>query len=160
MLGRRLLVLVAVLIGLAALAASVAPREAASPEDVGSAAPPPVSPAPQEASPAPGGGKGNPQGARTVADVPGEPPVQRVDARRPVRAIEVRVGQRVRLEVFNSEVSSVQVGADGPIEPIDPDSPARFDLLYSTPDRQEIRLYGPGLSDPRVIGALDVAPAS
>jgi len=146
MLGRRLLVLAVVLISLAVLAASVAPREAAEP--AATSAPPVFAPGPAEAT-----GVSPPPDA-----VPGEPPLRRIDVTRGFAPIRLRVGERVRLALANSRVSSVQVGRDGPIESIDPVSPARFDLLYSTPGRREVRLYGPGLSNPRVIGALEVGP--
>ncbi len=150
MLGRRLLVLAVVLVGLAVLAASVAPRESTGPEVRTQASPPALSPGPAEAT-----------AARPATDeVPGEPPLQRIDAGKGFSPIAVEVGERIRLAIFNSRVSSVQVGRDGPIESIDPVSPARFDLLYSTAGRREVRLYGPGLSNPKVIGALEVRPAA
>lgn len=153
MLVRRLLVFAAVLTGLAVLAAAVYTQEPAAPARP---APAVVSPGAPEAT------------ARTEArpvppaldEVPGEPPLRRLDAGRGFEPIGVRVGERVRLAISGSELGSVQVGRDGPIESLDPVSPARFDLLYSTPGRQDVRLYGPGLSDPRVIGALEVGPAS
>jgi len=152
MLLRRLLVFAVVLLGLAVLAAAVAERPSETPVRSG----PAVSPGPPEISGRPPSAQAGPV---RVADVPGEPPLRRLDAGKGFDPIEVEVGQRVRLAISNTRVGSVQVGRDGPIESIDPVSPARFDLLYSTPGRQEVRLYGPGLSDPRVIGALEVTPA-
>lgn len=150
MLARRLLVLTVVLVGLAILAASVAPRESTGPGARTGGAPPVVSPGPQEATE-----------ARPATDeVPGEPALRRIDASRRFDPIPLEVGERTRLAFFNSRVSSVQVGRDGPIESIDPVSPARFDLLYSTAGRREVRLYGPGLTNPKVIGALEVGPAA
>ena len=150
MLGRRLLVLAVVLVGLAVLAASVAPRESTEPNDSATSAPPVLSPSRPEATAA----------QPPSDDVPGEPRLRRIDAGKRFAPIDVDVGERIRLAIFNARVSSVQVGRDGPIESIDPVSPARFDLLYSTPGRQEVRLYGPGLSNPKVIGALEVRPAA
>lgn len=153
MLLRRLLVFAAVLCGLAVLAAAVAQQ----PSETPAPSAPAVSPGPPEIS----GRPAAPQASPTrIADVPGEPPLRRIDAGKGFDPIGVEVGQRVRLAFSNTRVGSVQVGRDGPIESLDPVSPARFDLLYSTPGRQEVRLYGPGLSDPRIIGALEVTPAS
>jgi hypothetical protein len=151
-LGRRLLVLVAVLMGLTALAASVAPREMRTRPD-GAVAPPgaPI-PTPRPAEPEAAG--------RDPVMVAGEPPVQPLDAAREDQVIEAEVGERVRIEVSADELSSVQIGQDGPIEPIDPAAPARFDLLYTRPARLPIRIVTPDPTEPRTIGVLRVRAAS
>jgi len=151
MIGRRLLVFATVLLGLALLASVAVPRES-DPAPAPAPSAPAVSPGPPSLSAqAPPARPG---------DVPGEPPLRRIDASKRFAPIAVRVGERLRLAVSSPRLSAVQIGRGGPIEPIDPVSPARFDLLYSTPGRQEVRLYGPGLSNPRVIGALEVEPAA
>ena len=145
MLGRRLLVLVAVLIGLTALAASVAPRDL-QPRPEGVAAPSSQAPLPAEPE----------AEGRDPVMVAGEPPVQPVDAARDDQVVEAEVGERIRIEVRGDELSSVQIGEDGPVEPIDPVAPARFDLLYTEPIRLPIRIVSPDPSAPRTIGEVRV----
>src|SRR5262245_6784100 len=114
MLGRRFLLLVAVLMGLTALAASLAPREPLIRDRAQQAATPRPSPT---TSPAP------------------ETDLQPVEhtiltAENPAR-VSVREGQIVQLIVRGSEVDSVMVLDE--IEPIEEDSPAEFEILADQP---------------------------
>ena len=141
MLGRRLLVLAAVLTGLAALAATLQPREPSTTRSPAAASPSPVAPEAGPASPDPG---------------TSEPPVRRVDALGSRQVVDARVGERIRLLVSSSELATVQVGEDGPLGAVDPDAPARFDLRYDAPAREPIRIVGPDPGAPRVVGTLRV----
>jgi glucose/arabinose dehydrogenase len=130
MLGRRFLVLVAVLMGLTALAATLAPRDPAlqSPERRPTPTPQAAAPAaPEEAEPS--------TKVRTVS----------ADAEEPQRVF-VREGDLVRLEVKGAEPDSVRV-----MNRIDA-LPARFHFLAGAPDEHDITL----LSDDRVVGVLEI----
>ncbi len=156
MLGRRLLILVAVLMGLTALAALVAPRESAL-ERSARATPTPapaLTPAPTPADP-----EAEPRREDDVegeTDVPGEPPLRRLEADGSGQVVDARVGQRVRLAISADETATVQIGTGGRIEAIDPDSPARYDLLFTRPVREEIRVLGADLRPLRTIGVVRV----
>jgi hypothetical protein len=137
MLGRRFLLLVAVLMGLTALAASVAPRDPAVRSERRQATPTPSATAPAV----------GPATTRTV---------QReisADEGRPQRVV-VDEGDIVELEVASSEVDSV-VLMDR-IEPVDPVSNARFNILADTPGEYPIQL----LDAAREVGVLEVRGAS
>ena len=152
-LGRRLLVLVVVLMGLTALAASVAPRDGGFNRRVTSQAPaasptaPPAGSGEPEASAAPPGDAGA---------IPGEPPVRVLDASGRRWLVDARVGERVRLEITADEPVTVQVGDDGPIRPVDPDAPARFDLLYDQPSREAVRVIADGPASDRTVGVVRI----
>lgn len=142
--------LVAVLLGLAAVTTSLAPREG-SRSTTGSV-PPPSSPQLEPRAD---------RGANVPAseDVPSEPPLMTLDAQRTRQRVEVGAGRRARLAITSQDPGSVQIGTDGPIEPVDPDSPARFDLLYDSPT--ELAIFVRDAADaaggpPRVIGRLEV----
>jgi hypothetical protein len=138
MLGRRFLLLVAVLMGLTALAASVAPRDPAlrSTEDERRRATPTPPAASEPARPATAI-------ERTIS----------VDAERPAR-ITVTEGDLVELEVESAEVGSVQLL--GQIEALDANSPAVFDVLADRPGEHAITLVGSG----RQIGTLEIRGSS
>jgi hypothetical protein len=137
MLGRRFLLLVAVLMGLTALAASVAPREPLIRERR-AATPTPTPTATTEAA-APGA-------IRTV-----EKTIS-ASSERPTRVV-VEQGALVQLTVSGSVLDSVSLLDE--IEPIDPQSPALFELLADTPGSYPIALVDAG----RRIGTLVVRPA-
>jgi hypothetical protein len=133
MFGRRLIILVAVLMGLTALAASVAPPPRT--ERRGDATPSPSPTADARTAPS----------ARTVTakiDVDAAPSA-------PVRA---RVGDTVVLDVSGDVVGAVVVTGLPAIEPIDPDTPAHLELFADAPGRFPIRLLDQG----RDVGILDV----
>jgi len=125
MAGRRLLLLVAILMGLTALAASVAPRDP-TPERRNSAQAPPS----PTATPAPAASEARVL-RRTLSAGEG--------ARR--RDIRLRVGDTLELIVRGDLVDSVQLGDLG-VEAIDPEAPALFALRLETAGTHPIRLLG------------------
>jgi hypothetical protein len=125
-LGRRFLILVAVLMGLTALAASVAPRQPVTREDRRASTPTPA-----------------PAGTPTVATVEKTLTTSEGDAH-----ITVRAGDLVELTVTGPERDSVSVL--GRIDAIDPTTPARFSLLAGEPGEHPIEL----LQADRQIGTL------
>lgn len=128
MLGGRFLLLVAVLMGLTALAASVAPRQ---PIDRGA-----VTPTPTPTLPA---GTGDLQ---TVS--------KRLNTAEGVTRVVVDEGDLVDLEVSGAEVDSVTLLDE--VVPIDPDAPAMFQLLADEPGDYPIEL----LDADRRVGTLVV----
>lgn len=126
MLGRRFLILVAVLMGLTALAASVAPRQ------------PVVREQQREPTPTP-----TPAGSATFATIQEELSTTDGDAR-----VSVREGDVVELEISGPETDAVMVL--GRIDAIHPASPARFSLLAGEPGEYPIELVDAG----RRIGTL------
>jgi hypothetical protein len=130
-LARRLLILLAVLMGLTALASGVAPREPETREEPRGAADP--------AAPSPASGRESLE--VTVSASAGAQP----------RRIPVTIGQTVRLTVEGDVVDGVQLG-ELDIEPIEPASPALFELLAEEPGEVPITL----VDAQRRIGVLDV----
>jgi hypothetical protein len=129
MLGRRFLLLVVVLMGLTALAASLAPREPLiRNRDQRAATPTPPSVAAE-----------------------GLEPIERTifTAENPTR-VAVRKGRILQLTVRGSDLDSVQVL--GEIEPIEEDSPALFNILADEPGEYPIEL----VDAERQIGTLVV----
>ena len=128
MLTRRILIVIAVLMGLTALAAGVAPRQ-----------------------PAPTGGD---DGLRSVpAPSPAKPVVRTIeaDASEPARIV-LRSGQTLELEVKATETDSVSLEGLGKIEPVEPESPARFEVLAELPGTYPVRL----LDADRDVGTLEI----
>src|SRR3954470_7715484 len=130
MLGRRFLLLVAVLMGLTALAASIAPRE-------------PLVRNRHSATPTP-----------TPTAVAADHPVRTVektisDSGGPTRVI-VREGDLVQLTVDSTAIDTVSLLDD--FQPVEADSPAQFALLADTPGSYPIELLDAG----RRIGTLVV----
>ena len=135
MLGRRFLLLVAVLMGLTALAASIAPREPLIREGARRTATPTPTPAPtQEATTATP--VHNVRRTLVITDEPGR--------------ITVNQGDLVQLTVKGSELDSVSV-LDR-VEPIERHSPAVFSLLADSPGEHPIELVDAG----RRVGTLVV----
>jgi hypothetical protein len=130
MLGRRFLLLVAVLMGLTALAASIAPREPLV-RDRRSATPTPTPSAEANV-------------VRTVEKT--------ISADAGHARVVVREGELVRLTVDATEIDSVNVMDK--IQPVEADSPAVFELLADPPGAYPIRLVDSG----RRVGTLVVRP--
>ena len=133
MLARRLLIALAILLGLTALAGGLA----APPRVVTPSAP------------------GAPPGGPAVASA-GKPPrpLERVlDADAAGQRVRARVGQPVVIEVRTDVLDTVSLAEYGN-QPAEPDSPARFELLADTPGRYAIDLLEAG----RRIGVLEVRP--
>jgi hypothetical protein len=128
MLARRLLIALAVLMAVTALAAGVAPRETALRD--GEATPSPTA----TGSPAP----------EAVEEV--------LDAQAEGQRVEARVGQIVRIVVRSDELDTVALQDVGS-EPVEADSPARFELLADVPGSYSIDL----LQAERRIGTLEIS---
>jgi|SRR3954447_10947005 hypothetical protein len=133
MLGRRFLLLVAVLMGLTALAASIAPREPLIRDQARRNATPTPTPSETAAATTPLHSV-----ARTL--------VITADPGR----IVVRQGDLVQLTVKGMELDSISVFDQ--IEPIERQSPALFELLADTPGHFPIELVDAG----RRVGTLVV----
>lgn len=136
MLGRRLMLLMAVLLGLTALATALAPRpridrqQTATPQPAPTAAPRPSA---------------EPAQARVVERT------LDADAERPV-VVRARVGDTVRLVVRGDILDSVEVEGTGVIDQVEPDSPARFELFAEERATHAIRL----LDADKRIGRLEI----
>lgn len=131
MLARRLLIALAVLLGLTALAAGVTPRD------------PTVR---QEGSTTPAGpGAGSPAPAPVQRTLSAEESGQRVVA---------RVGQSVVLTVEAAALDTVGLAEFG-YQTVEPDLPARFELRADVPGSYAIELLEAG----RRIGTLEIRPA-
>jgi hypothetical protein len=137
MLGRRFLLLVAVLMGLTALAASIAPREPLIREGSRRAATPTPTPSATAAATTP---VHNVHRTLVITADPGR--------------ITVHQGDLLQLTVKGIELDSVSV-LDR-VEPIERHSPALFSVLADTPGQFPIELVDSG----RVVGTLVVRPAS
>jgi hypothetical protein len=128
MVARRLLIVLAVLLGLTALAAGVAPRERLS-NDSGST---PVTPAPtREAA------TGRVQ--------------KTLDAGAMGQRVVARVGQMVILTVRSDTLETVSLAEVG-VRTAEPDSPARFELLADVPGTYALD----ALESERQIGVLEI----
>jgi hypothetical protein len=131
-LARRLLILLAVLLGLTALASGIAPREQPAREEPPAAA----TPGPSAAA--------EPEALEvTLSASPGAEQ----------RLIPVTRGQTLRLTVEGDVVDAVQLG-ELDIEPIEPDSPALFQLLADEPGELPITL----VDAERRLGVIEVSP--
>jgi hypothetical protein len=135
MLGRRFLLLVAVLMGLTALAASVAPRQPVVSERR-SAEPSATPYAAPAASPT----------VRTVR--------RTLSTAQGRRRVTVTEGQLVQLDVSGPELDSVMLLDE--VVPMAPEAAAHFELLADTPGRYPIEL----VDAERRIGTLVVRSAS
>ena len=113
MLGRRFLILVAVLMGMTALAASLAPRQ-------------PVSERERESTPTPA-----PAGTSTFTTIEEELTTSNAD-------LTVNEGDLVELTISGPERDSVLLL--GRMDSIHPNSPARFSLLARAPGEYPIVL--------------------
>jgi hypothetical protein len=136
MLGRRFLLLVAVLMGLTALAASVAPRDPAvrdreSERRGATPTPTPAATEPDEAT-----------AVRTVEHT--------ISADAAPERVVVTAGDLVALEVTSSRAGSVSLM--GEINAVDPLSSARFHLLADRPGKHPVTL----LETERRIGTLEI----
>jgi hypothetical protein len=133
MMGRRLLLLVAVLMGLTALAASIAPRDngpdsatvppgrpGAAPTGTATASPQlePAAPAPEDVI------------EETLSAAQGASPAR----------VRARPGQILQLQVEGAVFDEVVLNGLDQTEAISPEAPARFELFLDRPGRFEIRL--------------------
>ena len=136
MLGRRLLVLMAVLLGFTALAVALAPRPTVVPPRQASTSP---SPDPSSTS--------SPAASRVITQT-----VNANAGAEPAR-VRARAGDTIRLAVRGDLLDAVELRGLDEIEPVEPGSPARFEFLADSPGEFAIVLQA---ADRRV-GLLDVA---
>src|SRR5215210_5869155 len=134
-----MMLLVAVLMAITAVTVAVAPQR---PVRDGSAT---TTTAPGEPAPPP---TASPR-ARDD-DQPSDAPLATMDAWRRGQLVRVPAGARVRLRVMSRGLETVQLGTDGPIEVVDGDSPAEFDVLAEDGLDARVRLLESG----RTIGRL------
>ena len=139
-----MLVLVAVLMALTAVAVALSPRDGGG----GPAAPGATTPA--QVRPAAGDDAASPRERDGVA--PGETPIRTLDAEDSGQIVRVSPGDRLRVRVVSDELETVQLGTDGPIEVVDRDSPAEFELLADRDLDADVRLLESG----RTIGRVTV----
>jgi hypothetical protein len=131
---RRAILLFALVLGLTALAAAVAPSQHRGPAPP---APPPGA-APADAP------------VRTIA----------LDARassRP-RLDSVKQGEQLRLTVSSAEGGLVTIPALGRTASVSPATPAEFDLLAPPPGRYDVLFAASGLTEPRRAGTIVSRP--
>jgi hypothetical protein len=133
MLARRMLVLVAVLMGITALVA-------------GLSAPPARTPAPAPESPPVAGG---------AAPAP-SPLVERTLRLGHRRTVSVAEGKVLRLTVQGDALDVVELVGLDQLEPIAPESPAVFDIPVDDPGRYPIRLTDAG-TDAGVLRVVSAA---
>jgi hypothetical protein len=141
--GRRLLLLFAVLLGLTALVTSLAPRPTVRPGAAGA-----------------GAGLSTP----TPTPAPTRPALlsQRVertisaDAGRPRARVRVHAGDVLALTVRGDLLDGVEIADLGKLEPIEPGSPARFEMLLDSPGEFRVTL----IDARRSVGLIEVAPTS
>jgi len=134
MFGRRFLLIVAVLMGTTALAASLAPRDPAL-RDRDRAATPTATPSPPDPAP---------------ADGVVEARLEEISADEAPARVVVEEGELLELVVTSAEAGSVSLEGLDRIEPVDPDSAARFEILAEPPGEYPIELLDGG----RLVGTL------
>jgi hypothetical protein len=137
MLGRRLLLLVAVLLATGAIAAALTPRELRDPAPTTPTATPSV---PPQAT------GGTATGAREVTrtiDAEGAEPA----------VVRARVGQLLHLVVRAPSPDVVELDGTGRVATADASTPARFEFFVETPGTFPIRLQESG----RELGRLVVS---
>jgi hypothetical protein len=142
MVGRRLLLLVAVLMGLTALAASVAPRQTSD-------APTPVVPG-RTVTPQP---TPTPELAPATAQ-PQDVIVETMVATRGASPLRVRArpGQTLQLQVQGPVFDEVQIGGLDRFAAIAPEAPAHFELFLDEAGRFPVTLVDAG----RRLGEINV----
>jgi hypothetical protein len=125
MLGRRLLLLVAVLLATGAIAAALTPRELRTTDRKTTATTPPVV--------APGASGGTGAAAREITrsvDVEGREPA----------VVRARVGDLIRLSVKAASPDVVELVGTGRFEAVDAATPARFEFFAERPGSYPIHL--------------------
>ena len=139
MLGRRVLLLVAVLLATGAIAAALTPR------DSGQTTPTTTAPtAPAVAGPSGGTGAGAREVTRTVDAEGAEPAV-----------VRTQVGDLLNLVVRAPSPDVVELDGTGRFDSVDSSTPARFNFFVENPGTFPIRLQESG----REIGRLVVSAA-
>ncbi len=128
MAGRRFLLLIALLLGLTAVAASLVPRDRSSSPNAGE---------PSAAQPA---------GATT------ESRTETLTASEDPQRLVIERGELIALEVSADERDAVSIPGLGLMDAVDPDSPATFTILADVPGDYPVEL----LEADRRIGTLEV----
>ena len=128
MAGRRFLLLIALMLGLTAVAASLSPRERA-------AAPEPAERATTE-----------PTGAAT------ESRTETLSAAEDPQRLVIERGELIALEVSADERDAVSIPGLGLMDAVDPEAPARFTILADVPGDYAVEL----LAAERQIGTLEI----
>ena len=135
---RRAVLLFAIVLGLAALAASISrPRDQQSQE--------PATPSAPTATPAPE----RPEPVRATFTAGGKRETRRVDA-----------GQPTQLVVKTREPGQVDIEDLGLTASAEPLTPARFDVLSSDPARHEVRFIPAASSRSELVGVFKVGKAA
>jgi len=143
---RRLLIAVAVLLAATAFAVASDPDRAVRDGDDRPAA---AAPSPTATStPTASTDAASPAERDTPAS--GDPPLRTLRAEDAGQIVRVRPGERVRLRVVSDGLETVQLGEDGPIEVVDPDSPAEFEILAEQGLDADVRLLESGRTIGRV----------
>jgi hypothetical protein len=137
MVGRRLLLLVAVLMGLTALAASIAPRDNSSDGPTTAPGRPPLqateTPAPSLEAQAPAAPEGDTL-EETVSAAPGASPTR----------VRARVGQTLVLDVQGPVLDAVVIEGLDLVRGIAPEAPAHFEIFLDRAGRFPIALEDAG----------------
>jgi hypothetical protein len=141
--GRRLLLLFAVLLGLTALVTSLAPRPTVRPGNVGAGASTPTPTPIPSATPR---RQASRRIERTIS----------ADAGRPRARVRAQAGDVLALTVRGDVLDGVEIADLGKLEPIEPGSPARFEMLLDAPGEFRVTL----LDAHRAVGLIEVAPTS
>ena len=141
MLLRRLLLVIAVLMAMTAVTVALSPRERGGATTTGTvASPPPAAPVAGDVSP-----------SEREGQAPGEAPLETLRAQGSGQVVRIDIGERLRLRVVSDTLESVQLGEDGPIEAVDPDSPAEFEILAEPGLDAQVRLLESGRPIGRVV---------
>ncbi len=140
---RRALLLFAIVLGLAAIAGSVA-----NPPDGGEE----TATAPQRPATAPSAEPAPPAGDADAVTV-------RFAAGRPDQSRQVEQGRPLTVLVKAESPSEVRIPSLGLIEPADPLTPARFEILATEPGEHEIVVQPaePG-AERSTVGSLEIVP--
>jgi hypothetical protein len=139
---RRALLLFAIVLGLAAIAASVS----RSPDNSGDGEPPPMAPTESEEPPSVSAGDAAPvSGVRELVFHAERDQTRRLDAGQPATVL-VEVEEPGLVEISD-------LGLSAPAEPL---TPARFEILTSTPDRIDITFTAAADDFPGPAGTLVV----
>jgi hypothetical protein len=138
---RRLLIVVAVLLAVTAFAVAADSDRGGGDAGGGTTAAAP--------SPSPAAGAGEPSPAERDAAAPGES-IRTLRAEDAGQIVRVAAGERIRVRVVSDELETVQLGEDGPIEVVDPESPAEFEILAEDGLDADVRLLESGRTIGRV----------
>jgi hypothetical protein len=138
---RRALLLFAIVLGLGALAAAIAPPPERTPEDAAPPAARPPEVRPEER-------RGRTATVNVEFDAVGDP-----------RTASVETGRHVLVTVAAAEPGQASLRGLGLVAPVEPESPARFDLFPERPGRYKAVVTPAGGGAGRTAGVLTVSEA-